>query len=244
MRDFARDVNLAWAEHWLCREESHSSRSQLISHLYMTPDTSLQGILTLPTTRMTLPVRDMRNAAYPSRLTVSLAQVHTNTVSPDKAMLAQVIVLAGGIVGGRQVQKQIHLAQKKQAQICVDIVDTRRKGKKKEKVAVDKIFYRRLLKILQMYAPFFSMTYAVMRHLSVWYGLCLHVVGLDRLHSGQGVIKAGMPCRCVPKLLSKEALLILIQGGFLVSRTFLTDRISRIEARAGRHLISQVMRLA
>ena len=56
-------------------------------------------------------------------------------------------------MGGRQVQKQIHLAQKKQAQICVDIVDTRRKGKKKEKVAVDKIFYRRLLKILQMYAP-------------------------------------------------------------------------------------------
>ena len=49
-----------------------------------------------------------------------------------------------------------------------------------------------------------------------------------------------MPCRCVPKLLSKEALLILIQGAFLVSRTFLTDRISRIEARAGRHLISQV----
>ena len=44
----------------------------------------------------------------------------------------------------------------------------------------------------------------------------------------------------MPKLLSKEALLILIQGAFLVSRTFLTDRISRIEARAGRHLISQV----
>ena len=53
-----------------------------------------------------------------------------------------------------------------------------------------------------------------------------------------------MPCRCVPKLLSKEALLILIQGAFLVSRTFLTDRISRIEARAGRHLISQVLLLA
>ena len=47
-------------------------------------------------------------------------------------------------------------------------------------------------------------------------------------------------CRCVPKLLSREALLILIQGGLLVSRTFLTDRISRIEARAGRHLIAQV----
>jgi hypothetical protein len=49
-----------------------------------------------------------------------------------------------------------------------------------------------------------------------------------------------MACRCVPQLLSKEALLILIQGALLVSRTFLTDRISRIEARAGRHLIAQV----
>ena len=47
-------------------------------------------------------------------------------------------------------------------------------------------------------------------------------------------------CRCVPRVLSKESLLILLQGGLLVSRTFLTDRISRIEARAGRHLIAQV----
>ena len=46
--------------------------------------------------------------------------------------------------------------------------------------------------------------------------------------------------RCVPRLLSREALLVLVQGGLLVSRTFLTDRISRIEARAGRHLIAQV----
>ena len=34
--------------------------------------------------------------------------------------------------------------------------------------------------------------------------------------------------------------LIVAQGGLLVSRTWLTDYISRIEARAGRHLISQV----
>ena len=62
-------------------------------------------------------------------------------------------------------------------------------------------------------------------------------------YSEDGGVTVGMPCRCVPKLLSKEALLILIQGAFLVSRTLLTDRISRIEARAGRHLISQVQRL-
>jgi len=64
----------------------------------------------------------------------------------------QVVILAGGLVGGREVQKQLRIAQKKQAQICVDIVDTRRKGKKKEKVAVDEVFWRRLRQILQMYA--------------------------------------------------------------------------------------------
>lgn len=34
--------------------------------------------------------------------------------------------------------------------------------------------------------------------------------------------------------------LIVAQGCLLVSRTWLTDYISRIEARAGRHLISLV----
>lgn len=29
MRESVRDVNLAWAEHWLCREESHSGRLQV-----------------------------------------------------------------------------------------------------------------------------------------------------------------------------------------------------------------------
>ena len=47
-------------------------------------------------------------------------------------------------------------------------------------------------------------------------------------------------CSCVPGLLSREAGLIAIQGVLLVSRTWLTDHISKIEARAGRHLIAQV----
>lgn len=45
--------------------------------------------------------------------------------------------------------------------------------------------------------------------------------------------------RCVPSILSPEAGLIAFQGVLLVSRTLLTDQISRIEARAGRHLIAQ-----
>jgi len=37
-----------------------------------------------------------------------------------------------------------------------------------------------------------------------------------------------------------RAALIGVQGCLLVCRTWLTDYISRIEARAGRHLIAQV----
>ena len=45
---------------------------------------------------------------------------------------------------------------------------------------------------------------------------------------------------CVPGVWSQEMALIVAQGCLLVSRTWLTDYISRIEARAGRHLISLV----
>ena len=44
---------------------------------------------------------------------------------------------------------------------------------------------------------------------------------------------------CVPSPFSPEAGLIAFQGLLLISRTLLTDQISRIEARAGRHLIAQ-----
>ena len=41
-------------------------------------------------------------------------------------------------------------------------------------------------------------------------------------------------------MFSAEAGLILVQGGLLVTRTLITDAISRIEARAARYLIAQV----
>lgn len=44
--------------------------------------------------------------------------------------------------------------------------------------------------------------------------------------------------RCVPSIWSKEALLILIQGGLLVSRTLLTDWIARIEGTSGSSIIN------
>jgi hypothetical protein len=39
---------------------------------------------------------------------------------------------------------------------------------------------------------------------------------------------------------SWPALLVLLQGGLLVSRTLLTDAISRVEGRAGRAITSLV----
>ena len=47
-------------------------------------------------------------------------------------------------------------------------------------------------------------------------------------------------CRCVPSLFSIEMGVIFAQGCLLVSRTFISDAISKIEARAGRYLIAQV----
>eukprot|EP00878_Enallax_costatus_P017707 GHUV01018603.1.p1 GENE.GHUV01018603.1~~GHUV01018603.1.p1 ORF type:complete len:717 (+),score=197.45 GHUV01018603.1:325-2475(+) len=43
---------------------------------------------------------------------------------------------------------------------------------------------------------------------------------------------------CVPGVFSKEFLLVLIQGGLLVSRTLLTDYISRVEGYCGKSLTS------
>lgn len=60
-------------------------------------------------------------------------------------------MITGGVAGGREVQKRLKYCQKEQARLCADIAtDTQKKGKKKEKVAVDKVFYSRLLKILRM----------------------------------------------------------------------------------------------
>lgn len=45
---------------------------------------------------------------------------------------------------------------------------------------------------------------------------------------------------CVPSALSREGLLVLVQGALLVSRTLLTDYISRIEGRCGSAITSLV----
>ena len=60
------------------------------------------------------------------------------------------------------------------------------------------------------------------------------------MHSEAQIWVVGGCTRCVPGLVCKESGLIAAQGVLLLSRTWLTDYISRIEARAGRHLIVQV----
>ncbi len=47
---------------------------------------------------------------------------------------------------------------------------------------------------------------------------------------------------CVPSLLSWEFLLVVAQGGLLVSRSLLTDYVARIEGYAGRAITSLVGR--
>lgn len=47
-------------------------------------------------------------------------------------------------------------------------------------------------------------------------------------------------CSCVPGLFTREAFLVLVQGGLLVSRTLLTDYISRVEGYCGKALTSLV----
>ncbi len=54
------------------------------------------------------------------------------------------------MAGGRQIQKQVHSAQKEQSRLCADVQESRKKDKKKVKVAVDRVFYERLLRILKM----------------------------------------------------------------------------------------------
>ncbi|KAK9828245.1 hypothetical protein WJX74_005419 [Apatococcus lobatus] len=116
------------------------------------------------------------------------------TVS-QKRVLA-VVLIAGGLVGSQQLQKVLRASRKEQQLLCAD-VEGKGNRLRRAKVAVDGVFLRRLLKILQV---------------------------------------------CVPSLFSAEAGLILVQGGLLVTRTLITDAISRIEARAARYLIAQDFR--
>jgi hypothetical protein len=69
------------------------------------------------------------------------------TVGQKRAIA--VFVVLGGAVGGRQLRKWVKAAQAQQNQLCAD-VDQRPKGKPSAKVAVDRLFLRRLGIIFRM----------------------------------------------------------------------------------------------
>lgn len=70
---------------------------------------------------------------------------------------------------------------------------------------------------------------------------CVHGGHLARVRLSHDGRTHGGGGRCVPSLWSREAALVALQSALLMSRTWLTDYISRIEARAGRNLIGQVL---
>ncbi|GBF95731.1 hypothetical protein Rsub_08713 [Raphidocelis subcapitata] len=113
-------------------------------------------------------------------------------LTPNQKRAIAVLLITGGAAGARSLRGVVRTARAEQRQLCADVAVARR-GKPAAKVAVDRLFFRRLITILRI---------------------------------------------CVPGLLSREALLVALQGGLLVSRTLLTDVISRIEGSAGRAITS------
>lgn len=122
-----------------------------------------------------------------------LAQSVFASLGPNQKRALAVLLIAGGVQGGRSLRALVKSAQREQRKLSGDI-NGRPRLKTGAKVAVNKLFFKRLLTILSI---------------------------------------------CVPSPISKEALLIFIQGILLVSRTLLTDSISSLEGYCGRSLVSQ-----
>ncbi|MEW5310860.1 MAG: hypothetical protein WDW38_002620 [Sanguina aurantia] len=126
------------------------------------------------------------------------------TLSLAQKRLILVAILSGGVAGGQRLRSIVKRAQADQRRIVSEGKPQHNKlqtqqsfggvTRVKQKIAVDKLFFQRLVKILSI---------------------------------------------CVPSVFCKEALLILIQGGLLVSRTLLTDWIARVEGYSGSTLVSQ-----
>ena len=72
--------------------------------------------------------------------------------SQEFLLPVQVTILLGGVAvgGGKHLQAQIAAAQKEQLLLCTQTQEKGRKGARKPKVAVDKVFGKRLQTILAM----------------------------------------------------------------------------------------------
>lgn len=58
--------------------------------------------------------------------------------------------MAGGLVSSRQLKKLVKEAQREQKKLCAGLFEDKPGRSKRPKVAVDGLFLKRLLKILQM----------------------------------------------------------------------------------------------
>ncbi|MEW5301617.1 MAG: hypothetical protein WDW36_004466 [Sanguina aurantia] len=126
------------------------------------------------------------------------------TLSLVQKRLILVAILSGGVAGGHRLRSIVKRAQADQKRIVSEGKPQHTKlqtqqsfggaTRVKQKIAVDKLFFQRLVKILSI---------------------------------------------CVPSVFSREAMLIMIQGVLLVSRTLLTDWIARVEGYSGSTLVSQ-----
>ncbi|CAD7698307.1 unnamed protein product [Ostreobium quekettii] len=112
-------------------------------------------------------------------------------LSPSQKRVLAVVLLGGGCSAASYLGHEIAKAQAEQKELAADLEKSN--GRKKSRIAVDRVFARRLLRILSI---------------------------------------------CIPSPFSKEALLVLFQGGLLFSRTLLTLRMSRSEGKAGRALVT------
>ncbi len=70
--------------------------------------------------------------------------------SPHPHPTRQVLLVTGGATGARALSGVVRNARREQRQLCADVATTRRGGKPSAKVAVDGLFFRRLVTILKM----------------------------------------------------------------------------------------------
>eukprot|EP00882_Tetradesmus_deserticola_P011435 GHRQ01012098.1.p1 GENE.GHRQ01012098.1~~GHRQ01012098.1.p1 ORF type:complete len:281 (+),score=127.68 GHRQ01012098.1:289-1131(+) len=122
-----------------------------------------------------------------------MAQARLLALTPNQKRAVAVAVVFGGLQSANQIRKWVKAAQNKQKELVKDIHGKQTSRSHSAKIAVNKVFLKRLYTILSI---------------------------------------------CVPGLFTREAFLVLVQGVLLVSRTLLTDYISRVEGYCGRALTS------
>lgn len=69
---------------------------------------------------------------------------------PRNEALVQVLILGGGLASSKQLKTWVRDAQKEQHSLCQGTYEDKLGKSKRPRVGVDRVFLRRLLKILKM----------------------------------------------------------------------------------------------